>query len=102
MNIQTTDYHAAFDYLLDRANGRDRAMPTIDGKKPHDLQDFLKLMPRDEPLSSAHQRAVESMFMKKQAGYFRTAWNLFHRVRQMDTVKRKTEAMKRVVEKAFK
>ena len=100
MDIKKSDYEAAFDYLLDRARGVDREMPTIDGKMPHDLQGYLKIMPRDAELSASHREAVRELFSKEQAGYFMTAWNLFHRVRQCESAKRKRETLTRMAAEA--
>lgn len=80
MDIAQDDYIAAFEFLLSRAKGAYAEMPTINGKKPHDFQAYLKMMPRDLDLSPKHQTEVAEIFSRPQKQYFMTAWNLFHRI----------------------
>jgi hypothetical protein len=49
----------------------------IDGK-PHALRDIWKLLSYEEPLQPHYQERVDRLFGKRQWGYGRTAYNLWH------------------------
>lgn len=88
-NIEKHDYKAAFDFLLAKAKDANAEVPTIDGKTPHDLQEFLKIMPENANLSEKHKAEAKPLFGKPQEGYYRTAWNLFHRIQSTAAAKRR-------------
>ncbi|KQZ30741.1 hypothetical protein ASD50_17135 [Mesorhizobium sp. Root552] len=103
MDIHQDDYKAAFCYLAHRALGGDDPMPTIGGKKAHDLQAFVKLMPRGDDLfylSLENEALVSPILSGPNLTYFRSAWALYHIVRQRETAAQRRAAIKRMYAQA--
>lgn len=81
MGISDQKHHETFDALLQAL----RDVEGIDDNAPQppyfDWLKFAMSLPTDE-LAPHHQAAVDSIFTKKQRGYWRTGCNLAHRIFQ--------------------